>query len=448
MVRWILGFCLVIGGCTLADSNKPSTLRPTDVALDPAASTPLVDAPTRAATSTGCVSRLDCVLPSAPANLPDLARFAATKSPDVLAAQAKVAQAQFSVDAARHAFYPTPYASANSAQDGESRLTIGLDQPISTGGRLRAELTIAQARKNASDIQLAVAQHQSAENLIQAYGSWMAATLRSQAWERGLKTQDRIVAIIARRVEAGVSSASDLVLAKSRRDSVYSESLTAQSDRAAALAKLSQTTGISLDEAKLAQNLAPEKPIRSSLQDTLAKANHSSPYLQLADAEIAAAQAGKASARSAFFPDVVLSMEHDKFADGRTDNRVSLGLKTKFGAGLASGSQVGIANAAVMVAERQKQSTERGIVEQVESTYALMTTSKQRLDALSTIANASKEVAASTQRQFETGVKTWQELMSTAREVASNEANLAEVQATYVGASWKLSLLIEGVDSL
>jgi adhesin transport system outer membrane protein len=57
-------------------------------------------------------------------------------------------------------------------------------------------------------------------------------------------------------------------------------------------------------------------------------------------------------------------------------------------------------------------------------------------------------MVASWDRQFLAGRKTWVEVMNAARELAQAQTTLAEVDAGYVTATWRLAVLSEGVAAI
>lgn len=395
-----------------------------------------------------CIARLDCPLPATLGALPDLVRMAAIQSPGVLQAQAQVIEARYELGAARWAFFPEPSVSTSLDEEGEASYSVGLSQPVYRGGRLRSDLTQATARLEMAQNRLRLAQHESVQNVLDAYGGWMSAWIRESAWSAGLVEHDGILELLRRRVAAGATGENELVMAQSRRDSVHSEVLAAQAARATTLARLTQAVGRSLVETELADNLAEARPVLSDRLSARQKALANSPNLAISDAEIALSEAVAQSARSALFPAVSFEVGYGTDSDGERDTRATLGLRSNFGPGLSVASEIGRAAAGREVAMRKRAVQERAVIEQVESTLALFETSQQRLLALRAVTEAARNTAQSYQRQFENGSRNWQDLMSAAREIASNGANAADAESTVVGSSWKLFLLVEGVYSL
>jgi adhesin transport system outer membrane protein len=73
---------------------------------------------------------------------------------------------------------------------------------------------------------------------------------------------------------------------------------------------------------------------------------------------------------------------------------------------------------------------------------------QQRRQSLVAGLRSIQAMVASWDRQFLAGRKTWVEVMNAARELAQAQTTLAEVDATYVAATWRLAVLSEGVAAI
>ena len=122
--------------------------------------------------------------------------------------RALVQSAAAGVDSARWQFYPTPSVSIETAQSratdrlyqGDNRVsTARLQQPLWTGGRLTAGMDKAAAGLVVSQASLEEVRLQLGLRVMQAYGDWLSAYLKTLASEKSLATHLRLREQVQRR---------------------------------------------------------------------------------------------------------------------------------------------------------------------------------------------------------------------------------------------------------
>ena len=136
--------------------------------------------------------------------------------PSTQSQRAQVASAMAGVESARWQFYPTPSVSLENAAtrstdalyQGDQRVTtLRLQQPLYTGGRLSAGADKAQASLAQSQAALEETRMQLALRVLQSYGDWLAAHLKTQASQKSAKTHARLRDQVQRRITEGVGCA-------------------------------------------------------------------------------------------------------------------------------------------------------------------------------------------------------------------------------------------------
>ncbi len=395
------------------------------------------------------------------AALNELIAEALRSHPTARAQQARVAAAQAGVSSAKWQFWPTPYASVDTANGssnnpsyaGDSTVkTLGLRQPLWTGGRLSAELERARAAEGSAGAGAALARQQLALRVLQSYGDWLAAHLKFDAYDKGRVIHERLLEQVGRRVEEGQSARSDRVLAEGRLAAMNADLSSAQAQAEVGIARLSQLIGRPLQANELATQADVAPPLDDSLSDLIQHALSASPalaqYRAQADVELATVAQRKAQR----WPEVSLRMErqYGNFSTGGApvNNIVMIGVSTNFGAGLSTGASVDEAEGRHAAALADVEVQARELSEQVMVDHAVLVQSRSRRKALASAIELSDEVRESWDRQFLVGRKTWQDLMSSAREQVQIEAQLADVIAAQLVSSWRLSLLSRGVDGV
>lgn len=399
---------------------------------------------------------------SAPAQvLEQLMATALATHPASQGQRALVRSAQAGVDGAQWQFYPTPSVSVETAQasasdsayQGDGRVAIlRLQQPLWTGGRLTAGLDKAQASLRLALATLDDTRLQLGLRVVQAYGEWLAAHLKSLAFEKSLASHQRLHEQVQRRLSQGASAQSDVTLAQARLEAVAADLTAARAQTEIALARLGQLLGAPVDGTALAQQLATPRALHPNVPTLLERALNISPSVSKARAQAQVQEAVLAERRAELSPEVYARAERQygnfNFPNGAPQNRVFIGLSTRLGAGLSSLSAVEAAMTQHAAALSEIEVQARNVNEQVLSDHASVRASASRREALQAALQSAEEVSASYDRQYLAGRKSWLDVMNAARELAQTETQLADLQATQLVASWRLAATTQGIEQL
>lgn len=378
--------------------------------------------------------------------------------PSVQSRRAMVDSAQAEVGGARWQFFPTASVSVEAASasqtdrlyQGDNRVsTLRLQQPLWTGGRLTAGMEKAEASLLVSEHTFEEVRQQLAVRVVQAYGDWLAAHLKVQANEKSFAAHQRLRQQVIRRIGEGVSAESDLTLAVARLEAISADVSAASALRDIALARLRQLLGRPVDIPALGAAVAVARPVTHEAQTLLDLAMTNNPGIQKALAQTKVQASVIDERRADLSPDVYVRVERQygsyAFGNAPPENRVFVGLSTRFGAGLSAMSNVEAAKNQHRAALADEEVQVRAINEQVLSDYAQAISLVTRMSALKASLEAARQVAESYDRQFLAGRKSWLDLMNAARELAQTETQLADVEAAQLVASWRLAIATEGI---
>jgi adhesin transport system outer membrane protein len=311
--------------------------------------------------------------------------------------------------------------------------------------KAKASLKISQSALEEVEQQLGL-------RVVQAYGEWMSAHLKTQAQEKSVSTHIRLSEQVKRRISVGISADSDLVLAMARLESVHAESQASRTQGEMALARLNQLLGSPVDITNLTALLASARELPADSQVLLAQALEKSPAIQKAKAQARVQEAVVLERRAELSPEVYLRLERQygnfNLPNSSPENRLFFGLSSRFGAGLSSLTNVEAARTQHQAALAEIEVQSRNVAEQVLTDQALALSSARRLQAVQAALNANADVSASYDRQFLAGRKTWIDVMNAARELTQTEMQLADLQASLVAVSWRLAIYTLGIASL
>lgn len=370
-----------------------------------------------------------------------------------------IGAAQSDVKGSKWQFYPTPsvsveQANASSADPSYSKgdgrvVVLRLQQPLWTAGRLTAGVNRAEAAVAVAQAQFEESRQQLALRTIAAWGEWKSGEQKALALKENVQTHQRLAALIARRVEGGLSAVADSVLAQGRLEQARAEAAVAQAQQASALARLEQLTGRRLEGQSLESLvIMPVEPVLD-LAPSLEKAWTNSPTATKLQAQIRQQEMDVEIRKAQLMPEVYARAEHQQgsFTAGgpSSANRFFIGLSATPGAGLSAQTGVEAAVARVEALRAEVESSRRALIEQVTLEHVSALAQVQRRQSLEAGLGLTRDMVASWDRQFLAGRKTWVEVMNAARELSQAQTSLAEVNVAYVMATWRLVLLVEGV---
>lgn len=398
---------------------------------------------------------------SAQAALPELVREALRYHPAVRGSQGRQRAAQAGVDAARWRFWPTPSVSiqradaflGDSSYRGDSTLaTVRLQQPLWTGGRLTKNLSRAEAQASVADAELEETRQQLALRVIQAWSDALMAEHKVRAYENSRTVHQRLLDLVRRRSEEGVSAQADVSLANSRLSTLQAELDAVTAQRDTALERLRSLTG-----QPLSRTLIPEAEMLSlpnreqSLSALLESAFEVSPQLAKARSQADAADASVGIARASLTPEVSFTMERqlgDLQDNGQPpQNRAFIAVSYALDGGLANISGVDAAFAEYQAALEDQQAQKLAIEEQIRADFALAQVAQSRRGGLEIARQAAGEVSESYERQFLAGRKQWMDLMNAAREQAQSDVQLADALGAEQLSNWRLAVMSKGIEA-
>lgn len=384
--------------------------------------------------------------------------------PQVQAQSALVASSMAGVESARWQFYPTPSVSVESAasttsngadQGDRTVAALRLQQPLWTGGRLRAGLDKAQAGHAVSLASRAEVQQQLALRVVQAYGDWLGAHHKRQTYVQSQAIHQRLSDQVRRRIDQGVSAESDSTLAQARLGALAADIELASVQINTALARLAQLLGRSLNENDLLAldsrppflNLVPEE-LGALTEGSL----RSSPTVQKSQAFTKVQEAALAERRAEMSPELYLRAEqlsgNSVNSAASSKRQIFIGLSSKFGAGLSALSNAQTASSQYEAALADVDIQSRLIIEQVNADFALAVSVQSRLNSLQASLKAAVLVSESYDRQFLAGRKTWLDVMNAARELTQTEVQLADIESAQLVVHWRLAIYAKGLESV
>lgn len=395
----------------------------------------------------GCIDQTDCAAGTG-GGLAGILLYGATHAAEVRSAKAASLAAQSDVAAARWGFWPTPYASyVNSTSNEDDEFQIGLEQTLWAGGQLKVEHEIAQLGAGRADVKVAAAQRSVAFATLDAFGDLYAAYYRRQAWEQALASHETLLKTIEARHASGFSSEADLVTMRSHIAVTRTRLENAQAQLKAARAGIARYVPLELSDSIIRD--ARAKAIPENLQNFLPGAIDADPEIAVAKLDVHRAKLEADRTHSMAFPRIYARVGQAVGNGGSGDDPVaSIGVQTRFGAGLSLLSARKRAEAARAQAEADVDTIREKVSSEIQNIMIVAVAARRQGDSYSALVADTKILAQSYRRQFLSGEKSWVDLMSVHRDIADYESELASVNAAHLVASWKLFIYLRGAEAL
>ncbi len=372
--------------------------------------------------------------------------------PAVRAADQQRHAASQEVDGARWQYFPTPSIGVeNSNQtsqytDSKTRFAR-LQQPLWTGGRLTAQTDRAKAQLELADASWREQKHNLAIRWLELWAESVAARTRVEAYVESEALHLRFVKRVQARAKEGQIARSEIQLSVSRLTNVQAELELARVQQQQAMNKLQQMWGRTWSKTDVTQLPDLRDGEIDQVEVRTAVLAESHPVLHKSRAQILLAQAEVDLARARLTPEVYARGE---ILHGNISGEVRkayIGMSTSFGGGLSNLSALGSAQSRVE-AQRQDLEVRRRELSDVLTADQLNRRSQfQRARQLQQSLEAAQSYLQSSETQFDSGRRSWQELMNSAREKAQIRAQLADTTAQAWLAAERLILNSQGLDA-
>ena len=388
-------------------------------------------------------------------SLDRLIERAINSHPSVRSQLSNEKSAQLGIETAKYQRYPTPQLSLETVKKsntdttyvgGDGISTIRITQPIFNGGLFNAQSDKAKGSLLLSQAGVNEARRQIALRVVQAYAEWVVAELKAQSVEKSLVVHQKLLQQAKSRISEGVSPASDLSLIQGRLDTTSAELFSAKLQAELSIQKLSELTDTALNASELKKNMTGAWIPSQKVDSLLANAQMYSPELQKAKAQALISRANVQEKESALKPDIYVRAERQygnyfSSTDTSAHSRIFLGVTSKFGPGFSSLTQISSAKYQDEASEFDVLAQQKLIREQVLNDLTVLQSIEQRVQSIEGALQASAAVFESFERQFNSGRKTWLDLMTVVRDVVQNEIQLAEIRGSELQSSWRLQIV-------
>lgn len=381
-----------------------------------------------------------------------------TRHPGVLAAMGQLSSAKHDTEGAKSQFLPTASVGVEKTPPSASSLTdtrttyARLQQPLWTGGRLTAQLDKARAQEELAHLTVREQRLNLAARWLQLWSEAQAAELKSQALAESEAQHLKYVRQVQNRAKEGHAPRSDVQLSLSRLAAVQAELELTKAQRQQAISRLAQMYGSPIPAQAQQWTAALQLPRKSTESSRTSEqwtvmALDIHPSLQKSIVTVNVLRADADIAKSRIHPEVYLRGELIHRNMSGNAQQLYVGVSSNFGAGFSTMASVAAAQARLQAQEQEIEVKRRDITDQINADLQTVESQAQRLNYLLEAQQSAEQFMQASERQFEAGRRTWQELMNTAREKAQVLVQMADTQSTLWLAQQRLALMATGVEA-
>ncbi|MDR5709678.1 MAG: TolC family protein [Armatimonadota bacterium] len=331
-------------------------------------------------------------------------------------------------------FSPTPpqlTVTVPPPEPNQFSLRLLAQYPLYTGGRLEAQISLAEANVRGAQAALERIRQQVLAQAQQAYLAWLVSRETMTAAQRALAQAEEALRVAQARFRAGTSPRFDVLQAEVSVASARQNLLRAETGVRNAAAQLAAILDLPLDTPfEPADGLEP-RPVSGALAQGIAQALERRPELLELRARIEAAQAAVALARSGGRPNLALAANYDltgPLAQLQGTWSVTLAVTLQIYDG-------GITRERVREAElrleqlRVLEAQLRARIElEVRQAWLALEQSGAALRTAEKAVEQAREAARIAAVRFEAGVGTALELLSAQAQLASAESSLSQAR--------------------
>ena len=380
--------------------------------------------------------------------LPAALRAVIRHNPAVKGQLAELDAREYAIDSAKAGRLPSLSAQANNLDDQYEQATLRLQQPLWAFGKIDTGIAQAQASYSAEQLVVLQVQRQLIEDTAAVYARVQGIRQRMLVASDNVSENNKLYRRIERRQQGELASEADVRLAYSRLLQAQTLQATVESELAVNLAELQALTQVPV----AAEAAVTEEALRvPSLPMAERQALEHSAEVRVKRERLNVAWLDIEKEKVASLPTVYFRVEQDLLDSPNVSDETRAGLVIEGsleGLGLVARGRVQGAQAHLEAAQQDLEVT----MNEVRRRIQVLMLDRQVKQSLMLSQQLAVEAAEATMdsfmRQYETGRKSWVELLNTQRELTEQRLQLVQLRSEWQILSLRVAALTGGLDTL
>lgn len=392
-----------------------------------------------------------CLAPSSFAlptpGLPGALQATLQNHPAIKGKQAEVAAQGYQVETVQAARYPNLSGQINTQESGDEYASLRLRQPLWAFGKIDTPIELAQRRLQVEKVALLQLQRQMVEKTAAAYARLIGVKQRLRVAEENVAEHNNLYERIERRQAGQLASPADVRLAGSRLMQAKAQRERLAGELQVATEELQSLTQVVVEVGESVEPLYSTLPEMSVVKEEALRVNADIQYKREL---IEVAKSSAEQARVASTPTVYAEAERD-FFDSPLANQTRLGIRLEGsidGAGLGDLGRVKAASSQVEAARQDLSLTNNDVQLRISSLITNLNLQSVLKASLLASVEAVTETRESFVRQYESGLKSWLDVLNLQREMTEQQLLLVQADSDWLTLSLRLAALIGRLDGV
>lgn len=375
-------------------------------------------------------------------------RATLTHHPAVKGKYAEVDAQSHAIASAKAGRLPTLSFQANNLDDQNNQSAVRFQQPLWTFGKIASEIEGAEAGLSAEQWDMLQVQRQLMEETAVTYAKIEGIQRREQVADVNVTQHEALFQRIARRQRGSLATEADVKLARSRLIQARVQRQNIGGERLVALSELQGLTQIPVATAEPVDPLLAELPSEQQVA-TLALENSADVQFKRQSLKVSEVDIKKEKAASK--PNLFFQVDHDvgDLAIDQDRTRYGLNFVASFdGLGFRARGQVQGAVARSNAAKYDLHATQNDLKRRISVLMLNRKVQQDSIVAQREVVDSLSATLDSFMRQYQSGRKTWVEVLNTQRELTQQRMVLAQGQNDRLILSLRVATLIGNLDQL
>ncbi|AAR33612.1 TolC family protein [Geobacter sulfurreducens] len=376
--------------------------------------------------------------------------FAAIGHPSIKSQVAELKALGSDLKSAEYKRYPALTIQAQTMTNNQNQVVAVVQQPLWVGGRIdggieQADVGLRIGRAALLDVRRRVMEETSA-----AYATLRGALQRLKAAELNVGEHEKLKGLVSRRVEGGVASNADILLAESRLSQAIAQRIQLKGAVSRARSDLLALTQqpVAGNEPVPAHLLELPEPERMAEMIVKTSATVEQRILKVEDARITSRLA-VASMMPALYAKVEQNVYvAERYGETPHETRFGVVLQGSVeGLGLSGWKKVKASDSRIDAARKEVAAAENDVRRQAEALVTDILSLRQVVRSYELLVTSTEETLASFLRQYDAGRKSWVDVLNAQREFSEARISLEQARSSLEEASLRLAARLGQLDS-
>jgi outer membrane protein, adhesin transport system len=395
------------------------------------------------------VAAMDEALPEAEQGLAAALRATMNWHPTIKSQRSEVEALEHAINAAKSGRYPTLSAAINNVNEDVDRGTVQIKQPLWAFGKIDAAIDSARASWVVEQWTLTQVQRKLAEDTAVAYAKMLGIQQQQTVAELNIAEHDKLYQRIRNRQEGQLASLADVNLAKSRLIQAQSRLDRIRGEKLSAMAELQALTQVLVNVDMPVDEAVMAIPAMAEVEKM---AIDNSADLQVKREEVVVVGADVKQERLSATPTLYFQVEHealDQVNPGLKRTQSGLAIEAALGgAGFATLNRIKGAEAKLESAQFNVDSAVNDIRRRVQTLMLGLQIQQNLGRSQQETILVVEETLASFMRQYDTGRKSWIDVLNTQRELTELRYQQVQIDNERLILSLRVAALIGNLDKM